>query len=177
MSVLADRLLAIDEALVVAELPHAFGGAIALGYCTGETRATEDLDLNVFVGADRAAQALAALPAPVAVTAQDRERAERDGEVTVHWQETSIDIFFDTLPIHRAMAEHVRLVSFAERSIPIVGCTELAVFKASFDRARHWADVEAMVAAGSVDVDAALAWLRQMCGSGSVQVHRLESMR
>jgi hypothetical protein len=177
VSVLAERLLAVHDALTAAELPHAFGGAVALGYCTGEPRATEDLDVNVFVTADRAGAALAALPSPVTVTSHDRERAERDGEVTVRWDQTPIDVFFDTLPIHRAMSERVRLVSFAKRTIPIVGCTELAVFKASFDRARHWADVEAMIAADSVDVDGALAWLRQISGSGSAQASRLASMR
>jgi hypothetical protein len=177
VSTLSERLLAVHDALTAAGWPHAFGGAIALGYCTGEPRTTEDLDVNVFVTADRAGEALAALPASVTVTARDRERAEREGEVTVRWDRTPIDIFFDTLPIHRAMAGRVRLVSFARRTIPIVGCTELAVFKASFDRARHWADVEAMIAAGSVDVDDALAWLRQMSESGSAQVSRLASMR
>ncbi len=177
MSILAERLLALHDALTAAELAHAFGGAIALGFCSGDPRETEDLDLNVFVTTDRAAEALAALPPSVTVTERDRERAERDGEVTVRWDETPIDVFFDTLPIHRAMPERVRLVSFARRTIPVVGCTELAAFKASFDSARHWADVEAMIAAGSVDVDDALGWLRQISGSGSAQASRLAGMR
>ncbi len=36
MSVLAKRLLAIHDALSSARVPHAFGGAIALAYCTIE---------------------------------------------------------------------------------------------------------------------------------------------
>lgn len=53
MSVLAERLLAVHDALADARLPHAIGGAIALGYCTEEPRGTRDLDVNVFVAQRR----------------------------------------------------------------------------------------------------------------------------
>ena len=68
MSVLADRLLAVDDALSEAVLAHAFGGAIALGYCTFEPRGTRDLDLNVFVAPERVKEVFAALPDGVTVT-------------------------------------------------------------------------------------------------------------
>jgi hypothetical protein len=53
MSALGERLLAVHEALDQAELPHAFGGAIALGYCVVEPRGTRDLDVNVFLPQER----------------------------------------------------------------------------------------------------------------------------
>jgi hypothetical protein len=49
VSVLAQRLLAVHAALDDAGLPHAFGGAIALAYCTLEPRGTRDIDVNVFI--------------------------------------------------------------------------------------------------------------------------------
>lgn len=58
MSLLAQRLLAVHDALDAAELPHAFGGAIALAYCTEEPRGTRDLDVNVFVDPTRARRSL-----------------------------------------------------------------------------------------------------------------------
>ena len=47
---LALRVLAIEGAL--AEIPHAFGGALALAYYA-EPPATIDIDLNLFVPAER----------------------------------------------------------------------------------------------------------------------------
>ncbi len=75
MSLLGQRLLEIHDALSDAGLPHAFGGAIALAYCTQEPRGTRDLDVNVFIDPARAGEVFAALPDAVTVT--DAER--RDG--------------------------------------------------------------------------------------------------
>lgn len=175
MSVLAERLLAVHDALAKAEFPHAIGGAIALGYCTLEPRGTKDLDVNVFVTPDRVKEVFAALPQPVTVTALNLEQAERDGQVRVWWEQTPIDIFFDVLPFHREVARDVRHVSFAGRTIPVIGCTALTVFKAMFDRTRDWADIEAMIEAKTVDVDDAVAWIRDMAGPDSPEARRLET--
>ena len=50
---LAQRVLALESSL--SDLPHAFGGALALAYYA-EPRATIDIDLNVFVPTDRFAE-------------------------------------------------------------------------------------------------------------------------
>lgn len=176
MSVLAERLLAVHDALTEADFPHAFGGAIALGYCTLEPRGTRDLDVNVFVAPDRVKEVFAALPQPVTVTALNLEQAERDGQVRVWWEQTPIDIFFNVLPFHREVAKNVRHVSFADRTIPVLGCTALAVFKAMFARTKDWADIEAMIEAKNIDVDDAAAWIRQMSGPDSPEARRLASL-
>jgi len=72
MSILAQQLLTIHAALMAAGIPHAFGGAIALAYCTGEPRATIDLDINVFVPHIAPDGAIAALPDQVTFTATNR---------------------------------------------------------------------------------------------------------
>jgi hypothetical protein len=41
-----DGVLDIHKALSQAEIPHAFGGAIAFAYC-GIPRATHDIDVNI----------------------------------------------------------------------------------------------------------------------------------
>jgi hypothetical protein len=46
----------------------------------------------------------------------------------------------------------VARVPFAGREIPVLGPVELAAFKAMFDRTKDWADIEAMLAAGTLDV-------------------------
>ena len=54
---LDEKIVALENALEGAGIPHAFGGAHALAYYA-TPRATHDIDLNVFVGADRAAELL-----------------------------------------------------------------------------------------------------------------------
>ena len=168
MSSLADRLLAIHTALIHAGFPHAFGGAIALAYCTEEPRGTRDLDVNVFAEPNRAAEVLAALPSRVAIRAADVRAAEREGQVRVWWQDTPVDIFLDVHRFHRRVASEVRTVPFVGHEIPVLGCTALVVFKALFDRTRDWADIEAVAAAGSADLADADAWARQLGADAAI---------
>jgi len=176
VSLLGDRLLAVDEALDQAGLAHAFGGAIALAYCTEEPRGTRDLDVNVFASPDRAAEVLGAMPAGTAVTARDVESAERDGQVRVWWEETPIDVFLDTLAFHRETAVGVRKVPFEGRTIPVLGCEALVVFKAMFDRTRDWADIEAVVAAQPAAAAAGLSSLTVLIGPDEARARRLRSL-
>jgi hypothetical protein len=70
----------------------------------------------------------------------------------------------------------VRHVVFEGRTIPVVGCTTLAVFKAMFDRPRDWVDIEAMVEANALDTADAASWVRQMAGEDSPQAQRLQEL-
>jgi hypothetical protein len=171
----ADRMLALHDALRASGLPHAIGGAIALGYCTLEARGTQDVDINVFVAPSRTREVLAALPDGVRVTARDLEVAERDGQVRLLWDATPIDVFFSVLPFHDEVERNIRHVSFGDRTIPVIDCTALAVFKAMFARPRDWVDIEAMVEARSLDVDEALHWVREMMGDDP-RVERLAEL-
>jgi hypothetical protein len=177
MSSLGERLLALHDALEQAQLPHAIGGAIALGYCTLEPRGTRDLDVNVFVRPDRV-KVFAALPAGVTFSGLNLEQAERDGQVRLWWEDTPIDLFFSVLPFHEEVQRDVRQVPFEGRTIPVVGCTALAVFKAIFDRSRDWADIEAMVEARTIDLDGAISWVADMTGpAGAGPAEKLAALR
>ena len=165
MSSLAEKLLAVHDALDRARFPHAFGGAIALAYCTEEPRGTRDLDVNVFAQPTLAAEVLQALPAEVRVQEADVGVARREGQVRVWWGDTPLDVFLDVHRFHRRVAEGVRSVPFAGREIPVLGCTALVVFKALFDRTRDWADVEAVADAGAADLGEASAWVTQVLGA------------
>lgn len=164
MSNLSELLLSVHDSLKDAGIPHAVGGAIALAYCTLDPRGTRDLDFNVFVGPERAREVFAALPDSVEVSGERLERLERDGQVRLRSGGTPVDLFLSVLPFHDHVAEHIRQVPFEGRTIPVLSCTALVVFKAMFDRTRHWADIEAMVEAQSFDVDEASHWLREMPG-------------
>jgi hypothetical protein len=176
MSVLADRLLAVDAALHDAAIPHAFGGAIALAYCTLEPRATRDVDVNVFVGVDRVDEVLDAMPEGVRTTSRHRDTARRDGQVRLMWQDTPIDVFFDTDDFHHEVAQETVDVPFDGSTIAILGCEALIVFKAMFNRTRDWADIEAIFQAGAVDGPHALDRLRSLLGPGDPAVVRLRAL-
>jgi hypothetical protein len=176
VSLLADRLLALHDALSRASLAHAFGGAIALAYCTEEPRGTRDLDVNVFATPDRAAEVLAAMPAGVAVGEADIEVARREGQVRVWWEETPIDVFLSTIGFHADVARGVREVPFEGRTIPVLGCAALVVFKAMFDRTRDWADIEGVVAAQPAAAAEALSSLTRLVGADEPPVNRLRAL-
>jgi hypothetical protein len=176
MSLLAQRLLVIHDALSHAKLPHAFGGAIALAYCTQEPRGTRDLDVNVFVDPAKAKEVFNALPDVVEVAKPDIRALEREGQVRVWWEDTPIDLFLDIHSFHEEVARGVRLVPFEGRTIPVLDCTALAVFKALFDRTKDWADIEEMANAGALDLRQAEAWVERLVGSDSPMLRRLESL-
>jgi hypothetical protein len=175
----SDRLLAIHDALALAGVPHAIGGAVALGYCTREPREPRDLDFNVFLAPSSLDRVLAALPDELAAVADPSIAAQlaREGKVTLRWEDTPVDLFFDVLGFHAVLAAGVREVPFMDRRIPVVPCMAIAVFKATFDRPHHWADVEAMLAASSFDVREAASWVRELEGADSEQARRLEALR
>lgn len=177
MSDLGDLLLAVHDALERADIPHAIGGAIALAYCTLDPRGTRDLDVNVFVGPERAREVFAVLPEGVEVSGLRLEQLERDGQVRLRSGTTPLDLFLSVLPFHDHVATHVRRVSFEGRTIPVLSCTALVVFKAMFDRTQDWADIEAMTEAQTVDVDEALRWLAEMAGPESREYERFAALR
>lgn len=176
MSILAERLIAVHAALDQAGLPHAFGGAIALAYYTQEPRGTRDLDVNVFVGVDRANDVLDALPPGVTVKRANRATARRDGQVRVMWEDTPIDVFLDTHPFHRETAEDVSEVPFERIIIPVLGCESLIVFKAMFNRTKDWADIESILETGISDGRRALDRLRSLLGESDPAVVRFAAL-
>lgn len=176
MSTLAKRLRAVDEALTKAGLPHAFGGALALAYCTEEPRGTRDLDVNVFVGVERADEVLDSLPSGVSVTPADRRTARTEGQVRVMWDETPIDIFLDTHDFHREIAGEIAHVPFEDTTIPVLSCHGLVVFKAMFNRTRDWADIEAIIDAKTVDGRRAMRSLERLIGESDPKVLRLQQL-
>jgi hypothetical protein len=171
---LPERLVALHRALVARRIGHAFGGAIALAYWTLDPRATNDIDVNVFVPAANAERVLRALPSGVARPDGAAATIARDGQIRLWWDEVPLDLFFDYVPIHADAARNRRRVPFAGTRIPVLGPTELAVFKVMFDRTRDWADVEAMLAARTMDVEAVRAQLATLLEVDDERFARLD---
>jgi hypothetical protein len=171
---LPERLVALHRALAAHRIPHAFGGAIALAYWTLDPRATSDIDVNVFTPAGDGARALAALPEGVEVPEGTAAAIARDGQIRLWWDETPVDLFFDYVALHADAARHRRTVPFAGTRIPVLGPVQLAAFKVMFDRTRDWADLEAMLTAGTLDLDALRATLGGMLDEGDGRFSRLD---
>jgi hypothetical protein len=171
---LPQRLVALHKALAERRIAHAFGGAIALAYWTLDPRGTIDIDVNVFVPATKAERVLRALPAGVSQPDGTAEAIARDGQIRLWWDDVPVDLFFDYAPIHADAARNRRRVPFAGTRISILGPTELAVFKVMFDRTRDWADIEAMVAAGTLDPEAVRAELTTLLEAGDERFARLD---
>lgn len=151
---LAERIAELHRALERADVPHAFGGALSLAFWTRDPRGTDDIDVNVFVPDSEAASVLSVLPGGVRVPDDADQVIARDGQTRLWWEDVAVDLFFNNLPVHEDAARHRRTVPLSEGvEIPVLGPTELAVFKAMFDRTRDWADIEAMIAAKTLDLD------------------------
>lgn len=176
MSKLVDKLFAIHDALTEAGLPHAFGGAIALAYCIEEPRGTRDLDVNVFVDASRAEAVLASFPAGVDVRKRDVAAVKRSGQARLRWDGTPIDVFLNNLPLHEAVASAVVWAPLEDRSVPVLDCASLAVFKAFFDRTKDWADMEEIARATPEDVEAAARTISDLVDKEDPAVKRLEDL-
>jgi hypothetical protein len=173
---LPEKIVALHQALARAGVPHAFGGALALAWCTERARGTIDIDVNLFVRPEQATDVLRALPSGVAWTDDDVARIERDGQARLWWEATPVDLFFSTTDFHDHLAPRVRHEPFLGVEVPFLACRDLAVFKAFFDRARDWADVEEMAAAGALDVEAVLGVLTHYLGGDDPRVARLRAL-
>lgn len=170
---LPGKITAISAALRATRTPHAFGGAIALAYYA-RPRATVDIDLNVFVAADRFERIERAL-APLGIdTRVDPGELTRSGQCRLAWGRTPVDLFFANLELHSAMREDLRRVPFADTRIPILAPQHLIVRKAMCDRPKDWLDIEQMaLTLPDLDAPAAIAQLDRLLGPGDSRVVRL----
>ena len=170
------KIVAVHEALAASEVPHAFGGALALAWCTHRARGTIDIDVNIFLPAERVDDVLAALPQPVIHGVEDRKALVDDGQSRLWWDSTPIDVFLDTTPFHHDVGTRVRLEPFGDAVLPFLACRDLAVFKAFFDRTKDWADLEEMQVAGALDVDAVAGVLVRYLGGDDHRIERLRAL-
>lgn len=173
---LAERVVAISRAL--APLPHAFGGALALAYYA-EPRATIDIDLNLFVPAERFDEICACLSPLGIACASDATRrlVERDGQARVMWDATPLDLFFAYDPFHDAAAAARRQVPFADANIPILSAEHLAVCKVVFDRPKDWVDIAAMLELGTrLDAPEVMRWVGRIAGDEDPRYRRIAEL-
>lgn len=173
---LSQKIVMLHNALLAKNIDHAFGGALALAWCTQHARGTIDIDLNIFVDVDAAKEALDAMPAEVTWSDKDLEIIKRDGQQRIWWDKTPVDIFLNTMKLHEQMARRCRWENFAGTSVPFLSCQDLAVLKAFFNRTKDWADLEAMQAAGTLNTQAVTATIIEFLGVDDERVVKLSAL-
>jgi hypothetical protein len=176
MTSLPGKIVALHRAFEQAKVGHAFGGALALAWCTRRPRGTSDIDINIFAPPTQTRRVLRALPSDVHWTDSDRDRLRNDGQVRLWWDTTPVDLFLSTTSFHRRASRRVRREPFRAVSLPFLACDDLAVFKVFFDRSRDWADLEEMIAARSFDVGAVGATIAELLGDDDPRLARLRSL-
>ncbi len=171
---LGDLLLAVHHRLDELDVPHAFGGAIALAYHVRRPRGTVDLDVNLSVAPDAAGPVLAGL-GDVAPSGDADLRALRDEGWVRLWMtgDVPLDLFVPQHEFHTSLQAGVRWVPFRGIDIPVVSATHLTVLKAMFDRPKDWVDIGDMVTAGTVDTAEAQRWLAEILGPDHHSTRRL----
>ena len=170
---LIEKIVACHDALQAAEIPHAFGGALALAWCTASARGTIDIDINLLAGVDAILPVLEALPADVEWNEEDVARLQRDLQHRIWWGSTPLDLFFNSTDYHQKLSARTRWETFAGRQIPFLSCADLAVFKVFFDRTKDWADLEAMRDADTLDVEFVAGVISHYLGPDDPRLDRL----
>ncbi len=171
---LPQKIVAVHERLEEAGIAHAFGGALALAYYA-EPRATDDIDVNVFL-APAALPAVQQALAPLGIDDEaDPAALERDGQCRMWWGRTPLDLFFAYDELHDAMRREIRLQPFGESRLPILAPEHLLVCKAIFDRPKDWLDIEQiLVCVEGIDTAEIRAWLDRIVGAGDPRRQRFD---
>ncbi|MHB8247225.1 MAG: nucleotidyltransferase family protein [Acidimicrobiales bacterium] len=147
---LSQKIEAIAEVLDDNGIDHAFGGALALAY-HAQPRATDDIDVNIFVSSQRAGEVLALLGSlsTLVDVEVDISQIQSGDWGRIYWGEVAIDFFFSYEDYHDEARRRAQTVPFGSTSIKVLSATDLALFKVIFNRDNDWSDIAAMQRAGA----------------------------
>lgn len=179
MILLDEKVGQLSRVLADAQIPHAFGGAIALAYYA-TPRGTRDIDINLFLPAsafDRVLDAL--LPLGVDPPGNDLRRIlQRDEQVRLIWDTTPLDLFFSYNELHDACVERRRKVPFGREQIAVLSSEDLAIFKVLFARAKDWRDLQEILLAQAPDFDDAYAfgWIERILDPDDERLLRFRAL-
>jgi len=178
MEDLLDGIVAIADAFDRAEVPHSFGGAIALGYYA-TARATHDIDINIYLEVEDAERALVSLQALGVPAASEGQRTEirRSGQTRLHWGKIPLDLFFSNLDFHESCRQRRRQYPLLDHTIYVLSPEDLIICKVAFGRDKDTRDISHMldtVGAG-LDVSYVLHWVETLVGGDTDPARELAS--
>ena len=169
------KIVGVHTMLSGATVPHAFGGALALAFYTGEPRGTRDIDVNIFLQVSALDVVRSALAKRIVFTDAQVADSVANDQVRVFWEDTPIDVFFNVAEFHDDVMLGFEHHKFAKIVIPILGADALTVFKALYNRTKDWADIEAMLEVDSIDKSRVIGWLVRLLGVDDPRTHKFIS--
>jgi hypothetical protein len=177
MRPILDAIVELHDRLDAAGIHHAFGGAFALLWCTGEPRTTVDIDLNIFVPPAETQRVLDAMPEEIVATDEETAELLTSGQGRLMFDGIPVDVFLDTTPFHDDLHLHVSEHQLVDRKLPFLCCNDLAVFKTFYNRRKDWADIEEMLRAGWLDVPYVSGILSEYLGPDDERIRELHAIR
>jgi hypothetical protein len=143
---LVDAVASIIDHLERAGIDYAIGGAVSYS-AWAEPRATRDIDLNIWVTADRLDRAFDVLTA--AGVELDRAAARKDAEdrgmFVGRAGEYRVDVFVPSVAFYAEALRRRRRVRLAHRDTWVLSAETLAVFKMLFFRPKDLVDVQRLL--------------------------------
>jgi len=175
----AELAVLLARSLTAENIPHAIGGAVAYTFW-GVPRATGDLDLNLFVKAERAATALEVLTrngVSLDVEAALRSGLER-GDARGRYGDIPVDIFFLSIPLHESAARRTVEVPLLGSTIRILAAEDLTILKLLFFRTKDILDIERILAVQGAELDRQYVrrWLVECVGEEDARVARWDTL-
>jgi hypothetical protein len=165
-----DRVVALHETMIDLDLPHAFGGALALAY-HARPRGTVEIDLNIFMTQDHAPSIFEAFAAiGIDSPTQGIEGAIPTAGLRCPWDDTHVDCFFSyDAEFFGSVLGRIGTHAFEDsghqlHDLPFLSAEDLCVFKIAFNRQKDWADIEAMLAESPLDESYVQRWLLHLRG-------------
>jgi len=155
-----EAALLLADALEARGISYALGGALAYGQY-GIPRATNDVDVNVFVR-DEALAAVAAALRSVGIAVTDeafRHDAAAEGLSVLRLGNVRIDVFTPSIAFSWQAERTRRRARIDGRDVWFLAPEAIAVFKLLFFRTKDLADLERLVAVSGKTMD--LAYVRE----------------
>lgn len=160
-------------------MPYALGGALALGVW-GFPRATNDVDLDIFVAADDLAPVLQTLGERGYQLDADQAlaSARTRGDFNLRVDGMRVDVFIASIPFYDSVQRRIRQAPIEGRPAWFLSPEDLTVFKLLFFRAKDLLDVERLVAFLGERFDDAYVrrWLIDLVGSEDERVRRWDRL-
>ncbi len=169
----------LADVLEAAAIPYAVGGAIAYGL-HAPPRATNDVDLNVFLDLERLDELIDTLKgADVDVDRSSAlAAAENDGYFQARVKGMRVDVFVPSIPFYEDVERRLIDGLLLGRPIKVLGAEDLVVFKMLFFRPKDVLDVQRLVAfqGEDLDHDYIRGWLVEMVDGDDVRVTRWDEI-
>jgi hypothetical protein len=169
----AEAARVIADTLREQGLPHAIGGALALGVA-GVPRGTQDVDLNVFVNPEQLPVVIAALcQLGIELDAEAAVDAARvDGMFIGVWDGMRIDVFVPSIPFSYEAAATTVTVHVDGWQGSFLSAEAIAIFKLLYFRLKDRVDLERLVAVRGDRLDRAYIrrWIVDMMGEDDERV-------